>query len=271
MQSLTQKICLILAILIMTTSPTWAQTDTILAVQSDVTALETGNYYTVSLIVRDAVDVWQINAELEYDPALLYVVGTVSGQPMTGGDFFASQPSLVLRNGISAGNIQYTHSFVAPADPLDGSGTVATFQIYPLSAGTAQIRFTSADLTKIIFTETADGNRDVQDTEDLPVLPALAEFTITGETVPPPDEATPTPRPTATQPPIDRGAETTEEAPLVNITLAPVDVEVEPVPTLIPELAEGTGGALPILPIAIGLLLVGGVGIVVLLVMSRRG
>jgi len=253
-----------------------AQSDTIMAVQADVTAVETGQYYTVSVILRDAVDVWQVNAELAYDPALLYVVGTVSGQPMTAGDFFGEKPSLIVRNGISAGRVVYTQSLVAPADPHDGNGTVATFQIYPLSAGTAQIRFTSADLTKVNFEEAADGSRDVQSTEDLPVLPALAEFTITGETVEPPDESTPTPVPTATQEAFDRGGEITEEAPLLNITLAPVEetaeVTAEPqiMPTLIPELVEEDTEALPILPIAIGLLVFGGLGVLVLIVMSRR-
>jgi len=264
-----RRYLMLVCLLLLFALPTMAQNETIIAVQSDVTAVETGQFYTVSLILRDAVEVWQVNAVLEYDPALLYVVGSVSGQPMSAGDFFAEQPSLMVRNNISTGQITYTHSLLAPAEPMDGSGTVATFTIFPLSAGTAQIRFTTADLTKVIFSDGAGEARDVVGTEDLPVLPALAEFTITGDTVVPPDEATPTPQPTATFVNV-RDSEATEEAELVNVTLAPATAEPQAVPTLIPELADDDAGTLPILPLALGLLVVGGLGIGVVVVMSRR-
>ena len=246
--------------------PTLAQSNTIIALQADNTAVETGRYYPLTVYLQDISDVWQINAEIEYDPTLVYVVGTISGSPMTEGDFFTGEPEIIIRNSITTGHITFTQSLVSPAIPKSGSGIVATFQIYPLSAGTTQIRFTKADLTKVTFTQGADGEREVESTEDIPVLPALLDLTITGETVAQPDESTPTPEPTATTDLVGRGENATAEPTLVNVTLAPAAL-----PTLIPDIeGDTTSGSLPILPIAIGLLLIGVIGGIGLLVASRR-
>jgi hypothetical protein len=246
--------------------PTIAQSNTIIALQADNTAVETGQYYIVTVYLQDVSDVWQINAEIEYDPTLVYVVGTISGSPMTEGNLFAEEPELIIRNSVTTGQMIYTHSLVSPAIPKSGSGSVATFQIYPLSAGTTQIRFTKAVLTRVTFTQGEDGEREVENTEDIPVLPALLDLTITGETVPPPDESTPTPEPTATTELVGRGEIATAEPTLVNVTLAPAAL-----PTLIPDIeGDSTSGSLPILPIAIGLLLTGVIGGIVLLVVYRR-
>ena len=251
--------------------PTIGQTDTIIALQSDVTAVETGQYYTVSLSLQDVSDVWQINAEIEYDPTLVYVVGTVSGSPLTIGDFYSGEPNLVVRNGVAEGQIVFTHSLVSPANPKSGSGLLATFQIYPLSAGNTQLRFSSANLTQVEFVEDANGDRDIASTEDLPVLPALLDLTITGETVPVPDESTPTPEPTPTSNLDGQSEQSTAEPTLVNITLAPDEATPEPFPTLIPEIDEDDNiGIGSILPIAIGLLIVGGIGALILFGVSRR-
>jgi len=259
-------VVLIGTFLLLGISSSLAQNDAIIALKADSTAVQTGQYYPLTLYLQDVSEVWQINAEIEYDPTLIYVVGTISGSPMTAGDFFAEEPAIVIRNGIQAGKITFTNSLVSPATPKTGSGVVATFQIYPLSAGTTQLRFTVADLTKVTFTQTTDGKREVTSTEDLPVLPALLELSITGETVPPPDESTPTPEPTATSELGGRGEDATAEPTLVNVTLAP-----DALPTLIPELAEESDrGSLPILPIAVGLLVIGILGGLGLFVMSRR-
>lgn len=247
-----------------------AQTNTILAIQSDDTALQTGQYYTISVVLQDVSELWQLNAEIEYDSTLIYVVGTVSGSPITPGDFFAGEPTLVIRNGVNSGRIVFTHSLLAPANPKSGSGVVATFQIYPLSAGTTQLRFRAADLTKVNFTVDANGDRDVQDTEGLEILPALVELTISGDTVPIPDEATPTPVPTSTPSAIGRGSEATEEPTLRNIVLS--TPSPAPLPTLIPELPDhidNTAIVLPILIIVAGILVIGLV-VVVILFISRR-
>lgn len=254
--------CVLIGIL-----PTLAQDNTILSLQADSATVETGQYYPITVYLQDVTDLWQINAEIEYDPSLLYVIGTVTGSPFTIGDFFADQPDIVIRNEITAGRIIFTQSLVAPAIPQSGSDIVATFQIYPLSAGSTQIRFTAADLTKVNFIEGTNGSRTVGNSEALPVLPALIDLTITGDTVAPPDESTPTPAPSETPDLARQGDVATVVPTLVNITLAPPDA----IPTLIPELDDsGDSGSLPTLPIAIGLLAIGILGGIGLFIMSRR-
>lgn len=269
MKSVVMRIALMFGLyIVLGIMPTTAQNNTIIALQSDSTAVETGQYYPLTIYLQDVSEVWQINAEIEYDPTLVYVVGTVAGSPMTPGDFFTGEPAIIIRNGIKAGQLTFTHSLVSPANPKSGSGVVATFQIYPLSAGTTQIRFTAADLTKVNFIQNTDGKRDVEGTEELPVLPALIELTITGDTVEAPDESTPTPEPTATTDLVGRGENVTAEPTLVNVTLAPTP---DVLPTLIPDIdVDNNSGAVPILPIAIGLLFIGIIGGIGLLVASRR-
>ncbi len=253
--------------LLISIAPSIAQSNTILALQADSASMETGQYYPVSVYLQDVNEVWQINAEIEYDPNLVYVIGTIAGSPMSSGDFFGDEPAIMIRNDVTTGQITFTHSLVAPATPKSGSGIVATFQIYPLAAGTTQIRFSAADLTKVNFTESGDGSRTVESTEELPVLPALIELNIAGETVEPPDESTPTPAASETPDVVGRGEDATVEPTLINITLAAPDT----MPTLIPQLEDDDGsGTLPTLPIAIGLLVVGILGGIILLVMSRR-
>lgn len=263
----TSHIFVVLIICMLSAVSVTAQSNTIISIQSDVTDVQTGQYYPITVHLQDVPEVWQINIELDYDPTLVYVVGTAAGSPMTPGDFFEGNRTIVIRNSVSDEQVIYTHSLLAPEDPKSGTGTVATFQIYPLSAGTTQIRFSAADLTKINYTESADGEREIQSTENLPVLPALLELNITGETVPPPDESTATPAPTATLDAVGRAlSERTEEPELVNVTLAPATPE--PL-TLIPDIEDDSSG-IPILPIAIGLLVVGLGGGILLFVMSRR-
>lgn len=262
----TLRIFALLSICMLWAGAVDAQTNTVIAVRSDFTDVETGQSYPVSVTLQDITDVWQINIEIEYDPTLVYVVGTVAGSPMASGDFFGDESALVIRNTVNGNRVIYTHSLLSPAEPMTGSGTVATFQIYPLSAGTTQIRFSVAELTKVTYTESEDGSRDIQSRENLPVLPALLELNITGETVPPPDESTATPVPTPTLDAVGRAlSERTEEPELVNVTLAPETPE--PL-TLIPDIEDE--GGFPILPLAIGLLVVGLGGGILLFILSRR-
>ena len=137
---------------------------------------------------------------------------------------------------------------------------MATYQIYPLSAGTTQIRFSEVNLTRANFVQNADGSRDVEGTEDLPVVPAMIELTITGETVPPPEEATPTPEPTEAVNLPGSGANVTAEATLEIVILQP---------TLIPELEVDEPSNMPLI-LAVGMLVVGVVGLLGLFVMRKR-
>lgn len=256
---LRQYLAWIMLIICLGVMPSLAQTDAIIALEADVTALETGNYYTVTLAIADVTDVWQVNVEIEYDSSLLYIVGRQSGSPLTASEFFGEHPSIIIRNSVSNNKIVYTQSLVSPAEPLSGGGVIATFQIYPLSAGMAQLRFTTVELTRITYQTLEDGSHDLQSSELIPVLPAFAQFTITGDTVPPPPESTATPTPSGNDPAfVGRGGDSAQP-PLENVSLAPT-----PIPA--PQSEVG----LPILPIAIALLVIGSIGFIALIIWGRH-
>lgn len=238
-----------------------AQNDTLILFETETSTLQTGQYYTLSLSIRDVSEIWQANIEIAYDPQLIYIIGTKAGSPMKPDAFMPSEQSIVIRNSVTADQINYTQSLVAPAIPLSGGGAVATFQIYPLSAGTTQLTFRKANLAKVNYTENADGSRNVIGTELLPVLPVLLDLTITGDTVLPPSESTATPQPTPTVDPerIQAVLDETEEATLVNITLTPLPASTL---GLIPDIEADTGASDSFLPIAIVLLVIGLLGIV---------
>ena len=81
--------CLIIGVL-----SSYAQTNTILSIQSETTAMETGTYYPLTVYLQDVTDIWQIDTIIEFDLELIFVVGSVSGLPADAGDFFDDEPNI---------------------------------------------------------------------------------------------------------------------------------------------------------------------------------
>jgi hypothetical protein len=238
--------------------PARAQSQAILSLETTTTALQTGQFYEVNVRLDEAAEVWLADIEISYDPALLYVVGTVSGQPIQQGPFFDPGSSVVVRNGVQDNLLVYTISLLAPADPASGGGVVGTFRIYPLGPGTTQLLFSRAELDKAIFEE-RDGQRVGVGAEALPFTPVLLELTISGDPVPPPSEATATPLPTETFVPQPGEVGPTPEPTLVNVTAAPR-----------PPGGGGAGGVnLPIWAVVIGVLVVI-IGVLAVLLLRQR-
>jgi hypothetical protein len=201
--------------------PALAQDQTYLSLQTDTTALQTGQEYAVRLRVDGAPAFWMVSAVIEYDPALIYVMGTKAGSPVTIGSMFSGESSTTVRNFVNSGRLEYTASQLAPADLISGSGELGVFRIYPLAPGTTTLRFYEARLTTITFSGEGE-NRQASDPSDVPFAPVLLELTITGDPVEPPSEATATPTLTPT-PFLDVGGD--EDGPsgpgLENVTMVP--------------------------------------------------
>src|SRR5688572_16505544 len=123
-----------------------AQETTYLSLQADGLALQTGQTYEIRIQLDGAVDLWLASAEIEYDPASVYVIGTKSGSPVTKGTFFSPANSIIVLNEVDSSEVIYTVSQLAPADPVSGSGTAGSFRIHPLQAGTTVLRFRQAEL-----------------------------------------------------------------------------------------------------------------------------
>lgn len=253
---------LVMSLLLFSIVPIQAQEALQISLDAPSTALQTGQEYEITLRVTGADQVWLLNVEVEYDPALLYIIGTQSGSPVRQGALFNREQSVVVRNNIQRTKLNYTISMLAPADPASGDGIVGVFRIYPLTAGTTTLRFSRAEAVRVQFSGEGD-QRTAGEQENLTVTPVLLELTISGDTVQPPSEATATPEPTATPDPRAGrpiGTQIPEEAPLVNVTAAP-------------QVANDTTGEsasnLPLI-LAIVVMGIGGLGSIALFIMWLR-
>jgi hypothetical protein len=251
--------------LLMLCVPVLAQDNqALLALRTDTTDVQTGEFYSVRIEIDDVEELWSATMQISYDPTMLYIVGTDSGSPVELGDFL-SDGGLVIQNNINKTNntLRYTPSRVAPADPVSGNGVIGTFLVFPLQSGQATLSFVDADMSRVVFTTNAEGFRTVQESVPIPFAVTQLNFTITGDMVTPPPEATATPTPSPSPLPIQDPDEPTftPEPTLVVVTDAPANATPEPAddsdtPTL--------------LYVAVGLVVFAVVGLGVMFVMMRR-
>lgn len=248
------------------------QPTTFLSLQIDDTNLQTGQFYEVTILLENVTDFWLIDADITYDPERLYISGTESGSPVRGGDVWAEGPAVRVFNRVEDDTLRFSASLVNPAEPFDGTGTLGTFVIYPLSAGTVQLAFPRAEMRAVQFEDTDEGRLPVGPPQVIEFAPVLLELTITGDTVEPPPEATATPTPTATATEIELTSAPTAtlEPTRVNITRAPATTTVEATAEPSAEQPEAADTASPLIPILIAVMVVSVVGLAVLLVLSRR-
>jgi hypothetical protein len=251
-----------------------AQATPVLSLTAATTTLQTGTTYPVDIRLDDVSDLWLASVEITYDPDYVYILGTQSGSPVKSGDLFDPAEASVIGNSVQNDTIMFTYSQFAPADPVNGSGVLGSIQIFPLQAGTTQLRFRKAELTKVHFEE-QDGRRVGVSTSEIAFTPVLLELTITGEMVTPPPEhtATPTASPTADVALLFVENSATPESTLVNVTAAPRPSDTpQPLVTLTPATrpddASSAGNALPLV---LGLVfLLGGGGLLGWLVLRLR-
>jgi hypothetical protein len=254
-------------LLMMLAVPVFAQdSQALLALRSDTTELQTGEYYTVRIEIDNVEELWSTTMQISYDPTMLYIVGTESGSPVELGNFL-SDGGLVIQNNVNENNgtLRYTPSRLAPADPVSGNGVIGTFVIFPLQSGQATLSFTDADMSRVIFTTNEQGFRTVQESVSIPFAVTQLDFTITGEMVTPPPEATATPTPSPSPVPIQDPDEPTftPEPTLVVVTDAPANGDAE---------AVDDSSTPTLLYVAVGFVLVALVGLgVMFVVMRRRG
>ena len=200
-----------------------AQSETLLVLSAPQTAVQTGQFYEVTIGIENVPSLWLADLEILYDPASVYIEGTQAGRPVRQGAFLAPiEQSAIIRNAITTDHLVYTASLLNPANPLTGTGVLGTFRIYPLQSGVTQLTFSRAQLTTLTFTE-QNGQRIPGEPQTVAFTPILLELQIEGSPVSIPDEATATPLPTLTSAPVDTtGIQVAaSETPLINITRAP--------------------------------------------------
>src|SRR5262249_3747478 len=134
------KILLVAGVLIIA-GVTHAQTQTALSLSIPTTNLQTGQDYEIAICVDNAPDFWTADVALNYDPSLVYVVGTKSGSPITPGELFPSESSIVVQNVVRNKQVSVVVSRVGETTPATGSGIIGKFHIYPIAPGKTQITF----------------------------------------------------------------------------------------------------------------------------------
>jgi hypothetical protein len=259
-----RKLIAAFALICLLALPAAAQEQAVLSLQTGTTMLQTGQEYDVTIRLDGVTDLWLANVEIQYDPALLYIIGTKAGSPVHQGALFApAETSVVVRNKVERNSLLYTLSMLAPANPVSGSGDIGTFRVYPLAPGTARLSFTRAELTRVSFTGEGE-NRIGGNPQAIPFAPVYLDLTISGSPVQPPSEATATPAPTDT--PEARVGQNlpTAEATLVNLAAAPTPA-ASPAPV-----GDNAPVSSPLLLAAIGLMLIGAIGLIVVIVLARR-
>lgn len=118
-----------------------------------VVAGHPGQQLTVGLYIENIADLYGVEMELSFNPAIAQVVDADPGtpgvqiQPLSG---FLSPDFVVRRSADNvAGIIQYAATQVAPSPPVSGSGAVAAVTFQSVANGTFSMPFSDVLLSSI--------------------------------------------------------------------------------------------------------------------------
>jgi LysM repeat protein len=132
----------------------------------------------VEVVIEDVENLFGADVRLEYDPDVVEVVDAdnmVPGIQINSGDFpdISSGRGFVAQNTVDpdAGTIGYAMTLLSPAEPVDGSGTLASITFRGQAAGTSGIRF----LSVLISDDTAN---------QIPVTKSGGSITVTSDVAP---------------------------------------------------------------------------------------
>jgi hypothetical protein len=242
----------------------------ILSLDTETADLQTGQEYFVNLRLSNADNIWLVSAELSYEPEHLFIFGASAGSPMQQGELFPAEQSIEVVDFVRGSSLNYLVSRIAPAEPINGNGLVATFRIYPLAAGNVEIRFVEAELNRVVFTTDAQGQRIPSSPETIRPAVTVLTLNISGDTVEAPSEATATPTITPSPDAPNLGGNRPVEATLAVVavpTLAPTQtLETSPSEA---SRAESSNQGLFIL--ALALVFGAGIALIALFVFRKRG
>jgi hypothetical protein len=260
---------LLLCLLLTIQGITYAQEKPVLSLNALTNNLQTGQDYEITIRVDNAPDFWTADLVLNYDPSLIYIVGTKSGSPIKAGEIFPSESSVIVQNSIQNNRLVYVVSKVGETTPAAGSGIIGRFHIYPIAPGKAQITFNRAQLVALSSYDPSAVNVS---TVPIASTAVLLDLVISGNSVEAPSEATATPLPTETPTPFGGiGGNITRQPTLVNVTAAsPADQTSVPLATLAVPTENETASRSLILILAIVVMVIGGIGSIIVFFLWRR-
>jgi LysM repeat protein len=113
-----------------------------------------GETVNVDIRIQDADNLFGADVRLKFDPDIIEVVDAntlIPGIQITSGDFpdFSEGKGFVAQNTVDAdeGSIGYAMSLLSPAEPVSGSGRLASITFRGQSSGTTDISFTTVLLS----------------------------------------------------------------------------------------------------------------------------
>lgn len=171
---------------------TAAQASAAVSLDPDSPTINVDRTVVVNIQIQDVSNLFGADIRLEYDPSVVEVVDDntlVPGTQINSGDFpdIDGGRGFVAQNEVDPeeGTIGYAMTLLNPAEPVDGSGTLASITFRGKAVDTSDVTFTSVLLSD------DNANR-------IPVTKSGATITVAGEPAP---TETPTPAPTQTPAP----------------------------------------------------------------------
>lgn len=139
-----------------------------------------GQVFTVGIEVAEVENLFGVDLELAFNPAIL------EAQELNSGGFLdpVFEAHKILDN--EAGRVRYVAALMGPVPAVSGSGVLARVTFRALEAGHSDLEFTAAVLADDLA-------------QTIPVAPSGGSVTVTGDTATP--SATASPSPTATRSP----------------------------------------------------------------------
>lgn len=123
-----------------------------MTLRASTTTPQVGDTVNVDIRVENVTNLYAADIQLKFDAALLQVLDddlSKSGiQILPGSLFPQTEPNFVVVNlaDNAAGTIRFAITLLAPADPVSGSGTLATIRFAARTAGTAQVTWQASTL-----------------------------------------------------------------------------------------------------------------------------
>jgi len=109
-----------------------------------------GQVFTVEVWVENVFDLYGVDIQLAFDPALLQVVDPIPGTSKVEVTprYDLLSPDLVVRYEAdnTAGTVWYAVSQLNPSEPVAGSGALFEFQVLTVPQGVTQIQITNQQL-----------------------------------------------------------------------------------------------------------------------------
>jgi hypothetical protein len=116
----------------------------------------TGQEFTVSIQIANAVQIYGASFELSYDPQSFEVIPSNGSASVAAGPFFEGKPSFTLKNTAdpTKGSVVFAITLMQPAEPVSGEGTLGIVTFRALKDGNpATISAMKADLVSPVYAD----------------------------------------------------------------------------------------------------------------------